>query len=150
MPTEDLVNIVHSGTLTIMAHTIALDILAERNIQINELPLQPNSFQINDCDNKATDNYLKNAWQGKVSLASAFWPSLLLLGLLNMVSLFIPKEFVAALLYFVFAQAPVLVFWWVSVWRSAFRVSSWLYSILARFIVFISIYSTISYLVFNK
>lgn len=41
METEDLVDRVKGGTLTLEAHQVALEILTARNVPISELPRQP-------------------------------------------------------------------------------------------------------------
>ena len=134
LETEELLDRVKGETLTAEAHQMALDELASRGVEKVDLPPQPVFRE------QATQapGFLRRCWSGKEPLWRAFW----LLGL-SVAVVAIPLNLIKSPIllfgYFFAAALPAQIFWWVSVWRCAFRTSHWLWGVIARAWVGVSI-----------
>lgn len=135
MDIEELINRAKSGTLTEEAHALALKVLQSRGINTAELPETPSPLPPNA---EIPPGFFWRCWHGKERLWKAYW----LLGLLGGFVLGITRipssAFIQAVLFLLIAL-PIQVFWWVSVWRCAFRSSHWGWAILARGVVIFGI-----------
>lgn len=135
MGTEELINRARSGTLTEEAHLLALKELQSRGIDTTELPGKPT---LQSTKKEISPGFFWRCWQGKERLWKAYW----LLGLLGGFVLGltrIPASPLIQIVLFFLVALPIQVFWWVSVWRCAFRSSHWGWAILARGMVILGV-----------
>lgn len=135
MDTDDLINRAKSGTLTEEAHVLVLKELQSRAINTTELPEKPSLLP---TEKNIPPGFFSRCWYGKEKLWKAYW----LLGLLAGVVLGItniPDSPLIQIALFLLVALPIQAFWWVSVWRCAFRTSHWGWAILARGVVTIGV-----------
>lgn len=135
MKTEELLDYAKSGTLTEEEYMLVLGELKARGVPASELPTRTDHSSASD---NPENGFFWRCWHGKERLWKAFW----LLGLLSAIIFKLTEipssqQVQAILVLIVFL--PIQVFWWVSVWRCAFRSSHWGWAILARAHVIVTI-----------
>lgn len=138
LDTDDLRDRLRAGALTAEAHAIALEELASRGIATIDIPRQP----VAPDHAPPPPGFFARSWRGKERLWKAFWLVGLLIVLLLSPLRVIENRVVLAG-YLLLVALPAHIFWWVSVWRCAFRASHWLWSILARAWVVLGVVFTI-------
>lgn len=128
MDVDELLNRAKSNTLTEAAHAVALNELKSREVDTAELPEKPSPLP---ADKETPSGFFWRCWHGKEKLWKAYWLLGLLVGLV-FGTIRISSGALIQTVLFLLVALPIQVFWWVSVWRCAFRSSHWSWAILAR------------------
>jgi hypothetical protein len=120
--TDELVDRVRRKTLTSHAHSLALQELSSRGVQVDGLPPGPASQA--DLHRIAARPFLTRCWYGEEPLWKAFWVIGVVRGIaLAFVLAFVGTEHggLALLLAYLLVGLPAEIVWIVSVWRCGFR-----------------------------
>jgi hypothetical protein len=113
----------------------------------SELHSEPPST-IDTKENEINElNFFEACWHGKERLWKAYWLLGLAAGVIFKLADLPTNLSVQVTLFFLIVM-PVQILWWVSVWRCAFRCSHWVWAIIARWVVAISVVTTIIILIF--
>lgn len=130
-PTEQLLELYASGTLTEVAYDVLKEELAHRGNPIPERSKVPAVF-------KNKPQSLTAHWKGEASLASAYWLIGVLGGMVfSLLSIMLASS--SAILLVFIAWIPYSIFALVSIWRCAWN-SSWRgWGYLARSVVVVNI-----------